>query len=86
MIGQKLKKQETFFLSWNKPHDQGDGRMSIWLSPYVSIAFHFSGSRDPELSKALVLALNALAHTSRGLIALSEDEANRFIKNNPDVV
>ncbi|MGW9019858.1 DUF7882 family protein [Leucobacter chromiiresistens] len=86
VIGQKLKKQECFFLSWHKPHDQGDGRMSVWLSPYVTVAFHFSGSRDPELSKVWVHALNALAHTPRGLIAISEEEAERFVKNNPDLI
>ncbi len=29
VIGQKLKKQESFFLSWSKPHDQGEGRVSV---------------------------------------------------------
>ena len=86
VIGQKLKKQECFFLSWQKPHDQGDGRMSVWLSPYTTVAFHFSGSREPEMSKAWVLALNALAYSPRGLIAISEDEAERYVKNNPDLI
>ncbi|MEJ6489590.1 hypothetical protein PQI23_07635 [Leucobacter sp. USCH14] len=86
VIGQKLKKHERFFLSWHKSHDQGDGRVSVWISPYMTVGFHFSGSRDPELSKVWILALNALANTPRGLIAISEDEAERFIKNNPDVM
>ncbi|WP_200329591.1 hypothetical protein [Leucobacter sp. L43] len=85
VIGQKLKKKESFFLSWQKSHDQGDGRMSVWLSPFAALAFHFSGSREPEMSKAWVRALNALAHTPRGLIAISEDEAERYVKNNPDI-
>ena len=86
VIGQKLKKQESFFLSWHKPHDQGDGRLSLWLSPYATVAFRFSGSREPELSKAWVRALNALAHTPRGLIAITEEEAERYVKKNPDLV
>ncbi len=86
VIGQKLKKQESFFLSWQKPHDQGDGRMSLWLSPYATISFHFSGSKEPEMSKDWVRALNSLAHTPRGLIAISEEEAARYIKNNPDLM
>lgn len=86
VIGQKLKKQECFFLSWHKPHDQGDGRLSLWLSPYATVAFRFSGSREPELSKAWVRALNALAHTPRGLIAITEEEAERYVKKNPDLI
>ncbi|SDQ25798.1 hypothetical protein [Leucobacter chromiiresistens] len=86
VIGQKLKKQECFFLSWHKPHDQGDGRLSIWLSPYTTVAFRFSGSRDPELSKVWVRALNALAHTPRGLVAITEEEAERYVKKNPDLI
>ncbi|KTR82624.1 DUF7882 family protein [Leucobacter chromiiresistens] len=86
VIGQKLKKQECFFLSWHKPHDQGDGRLSIWLSPYATVAFRFSGSRDPELSKVWVRALNALAHTPRGLVAITEEEAERYVKKNPDLI
>ncbi|WP_428833622.1 hypothetical protein [Leucobacter alluvii] len=86
VIGQKLKKQEGFFLGWQKPHDQGDGRMSVWLSPYVAVSFHFSGSKEPEMSKTWVRALNSLAYTPRGLIAISEAEADRFIKNNPDLL
>ena len=86
VIGQKLKKQESFFLSWHKPHDQGDGRASLWMSPYGSVAFHFSGSKEPELSKVWVRALNALAYTPRGLIAISEEEAERFAKQNPDLI
>ncbi len=56
------------------------------ISPYTTMAFHFSGSKEPELSKVWVRSLNALAHTPRGLIAISEEEAERFAKNNPDLV
>ena len=86
VIGQKLKKQESFFLSWQKPHDQGDGRVSLWMSPYGTVAFHFSGSKEAELSKVWIRALSALAYTPRGLIAISEEEAERFAKQNPDVI
>ncbi|WP_336661293.1 DUF7882 family protein [Leucobacter sp. USHLN154] len=86
VIGQKLKKQESFFLSWQKPHDQGDGRMSVWMSPFGTVGFHFSGSREAELSKVWVRALNSLSHTPRGLVAISEEEAERFVKSNPDMM
>lgn len=86
VIGQKLRKGEGFFLSWQKSHSEGDGRTSAWLSQYATIAFQYSGSREPEMSKAWVRALSALSHTSRGLIAISEHEAEKYVKKNPDLM
>ncbi|MFD5600823.1 hypothetical protein ACFWHR_12305 [Leucobacter sp. NPDC058333] len=86
VIGQKLKRQESFFLSWTKQHEEGGGRVSVWISPHVTVGFHFAGSREPELNKAWLRALNSLAHTPRGLLAIREDEAERYVKNNPDLV
>ena len=56
------------------------------MSPYGTVAFHFSGSKEAELSKVWIRALNALAYTPRGQIAISEEEAERFAKQNPDVI
>ncbi|KTR85780.1 hypothetical protein [Leucobacter chromiiresistens] len=86
VIGQKLKKQECFFLSWTKTPEQGSGRVSVWLSPYTTVAFRFSGSRPPELNVAWVKVLAALSHTARGLVVLSEEDAMAYAKKNPDIV
>ena len=86
VIGQKLVKQESFFLSWTRSPNEGSGRVSLWLSPYSSIAFRFSGSRSPEINVRWVKVLSALSHTSRGLIALSEDEAEKYAKKAPDLI
>ena len=86
VIGQKLKKQESFFLSWTKSPGEGSGRISVWLSPYTTIAFRFAGSRPPELSVAWVKVLAAMSHTSRGLVVLSEEDAAAYAKKNPDLL
>lgn len=86
VIGQKLRKQEGFFLSWQKGHSEGDGRTSVWLSPHVTIAFHYSGGKEPEMSKAWVRVLSALAHTPRGLVGISEQDAEKYAKKNPDLM
>ncbi|WP_053353577.1 DUF7882 family protein [Leucobacter musarum] len=85
-IGQKLRRGEGFFLSWQKGHSEGDGRTSAWLSPHVTIAFHYSGSKELEMSKPWLRVLGALAHTPRGLVAISEHDAEKFAKTNPDLV
>lgn len=86
VIGQKLRKQECFFLSWHRGTGEGSGRVSVWLSPYVTVAFRFSGSREPEYNQIWLKALTALAHTPRGLVVISEDDAERYAKKNPDLV
>ncbi|MEV8338997.1 hypothetical protein [Leucobacter sp. NPDC077196] len=86
VIGQKLIKQESFFLSWTRTPEQGSGRMSVWLSPYVTVAFRFSGSKRPELNMVWLKALNSLSNTPRGLIVISEEEAEAYARKNPDLV
>ncbi|WP_336658929.1 DUF7882 family protein [Leucobacter sp. USHLN153] len=85
-IAQKLRKQESFFLSWAKRAEDGGGRVSIWLSPGTDIAFHFHGSKPPELNVVWVKALAATSHTHRGLVVISEEEAAKFAQKNPDIL
>jgi len=86
VIGQKLKKQEGFFLSWTKTPAQGSGRVSLWLSSAVPLGFRFSGSRPPELNLTWIKVLIALSHTPRGLVVISEDDAEAYAKKNPDII
>lgn len=85
VIGQKLVKQESFFLTWTKSADEGSGRLSLWLSPYVHIAFRFSGSRAAELNVKWLKVLAALSHTPRGLVAITEEDAEKYVRKNPDI-
>ncbi|WP_090145549.1 DUF7882 family protein [Leucobacter sp. USHLN154] len=85
VIGQKLRKQECFFLSWHRGAADGSGRFSLWMSPYAELAFRFSGGREPEYNQRWLKVLNALSHTPRGLVVISEEEAEKYAKKNPDL-
>lgn len=80
-VGMKLRRQESFFISWSNPVERGSGRVSIWVSPGIPLAFRFSGSRAPELNKVWLDVLNELSHTPRGLIMVSEKEAEEHAKH-----
>lgn len=84
VIQLKLAKMECFFLTWH-PHCETKSEMSIWISPRSPLAFHFSGSREPSLSKKWAVALNAISHTPRGLVAISEEYAITYLRENPGV-
>lgn len=80
-VGIKLRRQESFFLSWTNPAELGNGRFSVWVSPAIPLVFRFAGSRTPELNPIWLEVLNELSHTPRGLIMISEKEALQHAKN-----
>ncbi|MCW2288169.1 hypothetical protein [Leucobacter luti] len=86
VIGQKLMRHEGFFLSWSKTPDEGSGRISLWLSPASTLAFRFGGSKPPEINMLWLKVLSARSHASRGLVVITEDEAESFARNNPDLL
>ncbi|GAA2179195.1 hypothetical protein GCM10009847_12250 [Leucobacter tardus] len=77
-IGQKLRRQEPFFLNWNKSLKEGDGRMAIWVSPYVPLTVRYSGSRQPEINPVWVRVLEDTASQPYGMRVMSEEQAERY--------
>lgn len=78
-VTMKLRRQESFLMSWVNPAERGGGRVSIWLTPYVPLSFKFLGSRAPELNNAWISVLHRFSNTPRGMIVLSEQEAMQHI-------
>lgn len=71
----KLRRHESFLLNWEIPIEQGGGRMSLWISREIPLAFAFNGSRPPALNERW---MEALLHTSQrtgGMVVMSEEAA-----------
>lgn len=81
-ITMKLRRQESFLMSWTNPAERGGGRVSIWLTPYIPLAFRFNGSRPPQINKHWLAVLNDFSNSPRGLVVISEEDAQ---KNSPGV-
>ncbi|HXH35511.1 MAG TPA: hypothetical protein VNJ54_14085 [Plantibacter sp.] len=79
VIGSKLRRQESFFLSWANDAEHGSGRRSVWLSPSIPLQFRFFGSRAPELNRAWIEVLSDTAHTPRGLQLIPESEIEGYL-------
>ena len=73
VIVQKLRKGESFLMSWRDADAVGDGRSSAWIHPSLSLYFKFSGSRVPAINREWLASLMASANGSQGLIVTSED-------------
>lgn len=71
-ITMKLRRQESFLLSWSNPAERGGGRTSIWLNPGIPLTFRFSGSRPPQLNKEWLETLCELSNTAQGLTVVPE--------------
>ncbi|MCU1441677.1 MAG: hypothetical protein JWP85_2674 [Rhodoglobus sp.] len=74
VIVTKLRRRESFTLTWEVGGSRGGGRVSLWLDPSVSLEFHFLGGREVSLNRAWVDALASVAASSVGLIPLPEPE------------
>ncbi|MFC7430963.1 MULTISPECIES: hypothetical protein [unclassified Agrococcus] len=79
-VAAKLRRQESFLLSWDIDLQHGSGRVSLWMSPAIPLEFKFSGSRVPELSQVWLEALMETANSSRGMVLLTEADATRLLQ------
>lgn len=78
-VSMKLRRQESFLMNWTNSAEKGSGRISLWLAPSIPLVFRFSGSRTPELNEQWLQVLAELSNTPRGLIVVTEAEAERYL-------
>lgn len=72
VIGNKLRRGESFFFSWRVDASLGQGRSAVWLHPYAALTFTFTGSREPAINRDWIEALAATANSQRGLYVVRE--------------
>lgn len=73
VIVNRLRRRESFTVSWLNSLSIGDGRGSIWVDPAIPLRFSFSGSRVPSIDPGWITSLERTASSSTGLIVLGED-------------
>lgn len=75
VIVQKLRRGESFLLSWRNAAEVGDGRSSAWLHPAIPLYFKFSGGQPPTINPLWLAQLTRSANSSQGLVATGEDRS-----------
>ncbi|MHA7985251.1 DUF7882 family protein [Rathayibacter sp. CAU 1779] len=78
-IAAKLRLKEGFLVSWRAEPEDGGGRVSIWLSPAIALQFVFAEEDPPQLNRRWLEALARSSHGPRGLVVLTEEEAERVV-------
>jgi hypothetical protein len=72
VIATKLRRQESFTLSWKHPDDEPGGRSTIWLHPSIPLRFTFDEPEPPQLNMRWIEDLMHSANTSGGIMLVDE--------------
>ena len=70
VIATKLRRQESFTMTW--AHESDDGRSTIWIQPSIPLRFVYDSAESASLDRRVLKELAAQANSSRGL-TLSND-------------
>ena len=72
IIGTKLRRRESFLLSWSEDGQDSERRTSIWLDSSVPLYFRYSAAKMPDLNHDWVSVLMAGANSAGGLVLVAE--------------
>ncbi|GAA3207263.1 hypothetical protein GCM10017690_15040 [Microbacterium terregens] len=72
VIATKLRRGESFTLSWQHPDDQPRGRSTIWLHPSIPLRFVFDDPSPAQLNRVWIDQLAHSANSSGGIMLLRE--------------
>ncbi|TDN90659.1 hypothetical protein [Microbacterium sp. BK668] len=75
VIATKLRRGESFTVSWAHPDDQPRGRSTIWLHPSIPLRFVFDEPEPPVLSREWIESLANSANSSGGVSLVAESIA-----------
>lgn len=73
VIATKLRRNESFTLSWRHPDGDPEGRSTIWLHPSIPLRFTFEDPVVPELQPEWITAMATSANSSGGITLLTAD-------------
>lgn len=73
VIINKLRRKESFAMTWREPQDEGEGRSTIWFDVALPLRFWYEDSRVPHLDRDWIERLAELASSTTGLIVVDED-------------
>ncbi|WP_061015478.1 hypothetical protein ABRP18_018745 (plasmid) [Microbacterium sp. WHRI 7836] len=72
VIATKLRRNESFTLSWKHPEGDPGGRSTIWIHPSIPLRFTFDEVEPPPISLRWVEQLMHTANSSGGITLVDE--------------
>jgi len=68
----KLRRRESFTLSWTHAEGQANGRTTIWMHESIALRFEFSEPHPPELHREWIEDILRSANTTGGIQLTAE--------------
>ena len=72
VMNAKLRRGESFALSWTNSPDAGSGRSIVWIAPGTDLHYKFDGARSATINRKWLEELALLANTPQGLHVTKE--------------
>lgn len=72
VIATKLRRGESFTVSWRHPEGQESGRTTLWLHPSIPLRFVFDDPEPPQLTREWIEDLAASANSSGGIMLVAD--------------
>ncbi|QRY40086.1 hypothetical protein JVX92_11295 [Microbacterium hominis] len=72
VVATKLRRGESFTVSWQHPEGEPRGRSTIWLHPSIALRFVFEDPEPTELNRAWIEELAQSASSSGGILLTEE--------------
>ena len=72
VIVQKLRRGESFLLSWQDSPSVGSGRSSVWLNQAIPLYFKYVSGHAAPLNRQWIEELSRSANSAQGLVIVSE--------------
>ncbi|WP_091226363.1 hypothetical protein [Microbacterium sp. 3J1] len=54
IIGTKLRRQESFMMTWLSPTGDSSGRMTAWVHPSIPLVLAFDDQKMPSIDRARI--------------------------------
>lgn len=70
VITAKLRRNESFTLSWTNP--DAHGRTTIWMHPSIPVGFDFDGPEPTDLNRQWIKQLADSAVGAQGIVLTGE--------------
>jgi len=86
VVATKLRRNESFTLSWRHPDGSTPGRSTIWLHPSIPLRFEFDEPEAPTLSRTWIEELAQSASSSGGIALVDEHVESPEMDTEPESV
>ncbi|MFJ6651369.1 hypothetical protein ACIQLJ_01065 [Microbacterium sp. NPDC091313] len=81
VIATKLRRGESFTLSWRHSEDGAAGRSTLWLHPSIPLRFVFDDDEPTQLSRAWIEDLANSANSSGGIMLVAEHRGDQAVRS-----